>query len=397
MAGGTTETAMTSLHQPASREAPRADAPARKIRKSVALGVTAGGAILAVFACFFPTIFGDNYGDKLALTATVLINLGTAFMLAAVLLLIEKWLVERVQFVAAQSASAAVNERADEFTKTTDALSVRVDALQRALENRLSQQDADRYATLAAVAQDASLDSVTAALEEANDVGALATGSITVSASADVDGPRIMVRWAPDRVDDEEEVPQLALWLPDVDQVAQPLRWDPDKDAVAVMVELTKSLRRAGHASLAKKLSPDLFFMHLSSALSEAVRVRTQTDNHWFEGAMYEWLSDGWAITEAGLFSAEHGNVIPQSNIKFVGPPRTGLRLRTDEELFPRPEGVDEKFWKLAIKRTKGHILGARRGVQLGPMAQTTSAYTTATSPRTSEPPRGISSERFQG
>jgi hypothetical protein len=170
--------------------------PPRRIRPGVAITVTVVGLLLAVAACFFPAIFGAGYNNFHSLLATVLINIGTTLMLAAALIVVDKWLVH-VEQVAEHRATKIVDDRTRELRSQTEDLATRVAALQEALDGRLAKKDADRPDRYATFAQDASFDTVTSALEAANDVGALATGSIVVPAGSGLDAPRVFMRWAP--------------------------------------------------------------------------------------------------------------------------------------------------------------------------------------------------------
>jgi hypothetical protein len=88
-----------------------------------------------------------------------------------------------------------------------------------------------------------------------------------------------------------------------------------------------------------------------------------------------EWLADGWAVTNQGLISRDHGT-IPRANF----PTRHGI-ARPPKFEPPAPEAVSEAFWKFAVERAyeaHGH----------GPAAMNYASspnplpFTTETSPR---------------
>lgn len=359
--------------------------PPRRIRPGVAITITVVGLLLAVVACFFPAIFGTGYNNFHSLLATVLINTGTTLMLAAALIVIDKWLVH-VEQAAVHRATEIVDDRTRELRSQTEDLTTRVTALQEALHGRLAEKDADRADRFATVAQDASFDTVTSALEAANDVGALATGSIVVPAGSGLDAPRVVMRWAPRSESDyhgsgdESE----SLLLLGVDGTQLDVFWHEDEPTIAVLEELVDALNRSGNAPLAQAFSSAALFENLARALSEATRIRTDSSGSGLNGATYEWLAEGWVVTNQGLFSGDHGLVIEQGRIKFPPPmmrPRELGAQRYAEERFAPPEGIDPGFWELAVDRTKHHILWQRRESNLG-LGERPDAYTSETSPR---------------
>ncbi|WP_156628866.1 hypothetical protein [Mycobacterium sp. 1274756.6] len=355
----------------------------------MAITITVVGLLLVVAACFFPAIFGAGYDNFHSLLATVLINIGTTLMLAAALIVVDKWLMH-VEQAAEHRATEIVDDRTRELRRQTEDLATRVAELQEALDGRLAEKDADRADRFATVAEDVSFDTVTSALEAANDVGALATGSIVVPAGSGLDAPRVFLRWAPlaesgYRGSGDESGSLLFLSVDGVDQTHVDVEWPDDKPPIVVLEELVNGLNCSGNAPLAQAFSPDALFVNLARALSLAARVRTDSSGSGFTGATYEWLAEGWVVTDKGLFSTDHGLVIDQGSIKFPVPmirPREIGAPKPPEQQFSPPDGVDPQFWEFAVDRTKQHVLQRRSDSNLGPLAQLADAYTTETSPR---------------
>lgn len=365
------------------------DDPLPRIRPGIAVTITVVGLLLAIVACFFPAMFGTEYGNFHSLVATVLINIGTTLMLAAILILVDKWLV-RVEQVAEHRATEMVDNQTRELRSQTADLATRVEALQDALDGRLAQKEAERTDKFAAVAQDVSFDTVTAALESANDVGALATGSIVVPAGSGFDAPRVYISWAPRPESDFHEAGEESesLFLLVVDgggQTSVVVDWTEDKPAIEVLEEVVHGLDRTGNAPLARAFSSDTFFRNIARALADATRIRTDSSGSGFTGATHEWLAEGWVVSDKGLFSTDHGLVIDRGSIKFPVPmmrPRSKEDPQPPEQQFESPEGIDPQFWELAMKRTKHHALQQRSGAALGILGERPPAYTSETSPR---------------
>lgn len=360
------------------------------------MAVTVVGFILAIAVCFLPAIFGPSFGTWQILLATVVINVGTTLMLAAALVVIERLLVTRVQDVATRSASAIVDERAREFTATTDRLISQVNAIQKALDDRAAEKESARAVALRQLAEEPTFDTVADALEAANDVGALAIGSLAVPAAEDiVDAPRITVRWGPVHLasnggwnEPNPEQPQLSVAVnyqgPDQreQRFSHEVEWRPDMSALDVLAKLSDALEEQRLTFVSRMISTNVLFRNLSLGLKEATEVSTSMpDDAWFSGQVFEWLSSGWVITEQGLFSKEHGILYRAGQVKF----QIGRSNRNDalpEDDYSAPEGVDQAFLKRAVNITRLHILGSRQRRQMGPMGVVLPAYTTNTSPR---------------
>lgn len=363
--------------------------PPRRIRPGVAISITVVGVLLAVAACFFPPIFGSEYGAIQSLVATVLINIGTTLMLAAALIVVDKWLVQ-VEKVAEHRAAEIIDDRTRELRSQTAELATQVASLQEALDGRLAEKDADRADRFQTVGQHASFDTITSALEAANDVGALATGSITVPAGPGFDAPRVFIRWAPraesdSRGSDHDNAPLLFLSIDGADHTQIEIEWPDDKPALSVLEELIDELKRSGNAPLVQAFSSESLFANLGSALSEATRIRIDSSGAGFTGATHEWLAQDWVVTDKGLFSTDHGLLIDSGSIKYPVPtmrPREIGAPKRPEQEFSAPEGVDPQFWALAVERTKHHALHRRTFSSLGPLFEQPDAYTTQTSPR---------------
>ncbi|MFC9687803.1 hypothetical protein ACFTSF_04645 [Kribbella sp. NPDC056951] len=355
----------------------------------IGLGITALPFILARWV-------DGEYGAWESLGSSALTNIGTAILLVAVVFLVERGLVRRVQEVARQQATAIVDERTQELTDTNRDLSIRIDALQAQLEQSVADEDSERRARADQLSKDVSFDTVAEALEQANDLRALAWGEITVPASIVTTGPRVTLSWRPHSsggmqlsLDDifangeprlllhyeASHSPDGGIGIPVVE-----VAWDPRQSPVQALHALRDEMRRRGFGEEAK-LVGDKLFQNLHAAVTEAMAARTGAENAWATGAMYEWLRDGWAVTERGLVSRDHGIV------ESGAFPRTARQKAygTDEDrgvdayTRPVPDGVDPGFWSFALERA-GEV-HPRTGWS-GSGDSRPSAYTPSTSPR---------------
>ncbi|MEU4196937.1 hypothetical protein AB0E69_33905 [Kribbella sp. NPDC026611] len=337
-----------------------------------------------------------EYGTWESLASSALTNVGTTVLVVAVVFFLERGLVGRVREVAERQAEAVVEERTRELVEANRDLSVRVDALQEQLERRVADEDSDRFARADRLSASISFDTVTDALEEANDLRALAFGDIIVPAGDDLDGPRIKVSWRPHwsnylhvDLDPEHEdgEPRLTLQYEAVrdpdgggDITGVVVDWSPHESPVDALQKLRDEMRRQGFGSEAKAVGTKLF-ENLHDAVAAALAARIDTDGAWAHGAMYEWLADGWAVTDRGLASRDHGIIeskeFPESDYQRVM--RPGSNQGTQKFDRPAPDGVDPEFWQLAIKRASN--IHPRSGWYAGDDTRPP-AYTRSTSPK---------------
>lgn len=335
----------------------------------------------------------SDFGTWDSLASSALTNVGTTVLLVAVVFLVERGLVGRVRKAAEQRAAAVVDERTEELTNANRELSLRLDELQSKLEERVANEDSERLARTNQISTEVSFDTVTEALENANDLKSLVSGDITVPAGPGTDAPRVKVSWRPHSsaatpwAGHQDGAPRLTLRY---DATRNPeggtgiplveVDWDPHESAIDALKSLRDEMRRRGFATEATSVGKALF-ENLQDALTAAVEARMGADGAWAHGAMYEWLADGWAVTERGLVSKDHGIV---ESDEFPASPRLGrVDIDGGKAPFtrPAPDGVDADFWSFAVARARNvHPRGSYRLLAYdgGPAP----AYTPSTSPR---------------
>ena len=356
--------------------------------------VSAIGSVITALPFILAHWVDGDFGSWETLVSSALTNIGTAILLVAVVFLVERGLVGRVQEVARQQATAIVDERTQELTESNRDLSIRIDALQSQLEQSVADEDSERRARTDQLLTEVSFDTVTEALEQANDLRALAWGEIKVPASAESDGPRITVSWRP-HVSDPRRMnlddlmangePRLLLHYEASSNggIGIPLTesiWDASHSPVQALHALRDEMRRRGFGDEAK-LVGDKLFQNLHAAITEALAARTGAENSWAQGAMYEWLTDGWAVTERGLVSRDHGIVESNAFPRSASQKSFETDTHRDVDAFTRPvpDGVDPDFWLYALNRAAA--VHPRTGL-FGTSNSEPSAYTPSTSPR---------------
>lgn len=362
----------------------------QKLRWGLILIITVVGAGFLA-APFFLADRDPAYGTAEGITSGTLTNIGTSIVLVGVVFFLERGFVKRVTAAAAQSTARVVEERTAELKTANAELATELADLRAEFHRAVESESEDQTAPLRNVATDVSFDSVAEALETANDFGALRGGVVTVPLKAPVDQPELVTfDWryhelrGPDGMRAEEYAPGIAVtYHPTRHPGGGPgmpvveVLWLPDEPPTELLLKLRKEMIRLGFGGEAKSVDADVL-AHVGIALQDAVAGRTAEAGAWLRGQLYAWLADGWAVTEEGLISRDHGT-IPRADF----PETHGVPHPAPFEP-PAPEGVSEGFWRFAVDRAHGaHGHGPVSAAALFyGSSQNPPPFTTETSPR---------------
>jgi hypothetical protein len=344
-----------------------------------------------VAAPFYLALRNPAFGDSHVIASGTLTNIGTSILLVGIVFFLERGLVKRVSDAAASSTARVVEERTSELRTANQALATELADLRADFHRAAAAESTEQTLPLRNVATDVSFDSVAEALETANDFGALNGGVIVVPLKAPSDAPELVsFDWrdhelqGPDGRRTEEYAPAISVnYLATRNPGGGPGRpvvevlWQPDETPTTLLLKLRKEMTRLGFGREAKLVDSDML-KHVGVALSDAVAGRTAEDGAWVEGQMYEWLADGWAVTDAGLISRDHGKITKSDFPKTHGVPHPP---KFDP---PAPVGVSEEFWKFAVGRahgSHGHGPSSLAAMYYG-SSQNPVPFTTETSPR---------------
>ncbi len=362
----------------------------QRLRWGRILVITLVGLAFTAAPFYLANRVNPRFGDEPVIVSTTLTNIGTSIVLVGIVFFLERGLVKRVSDAAASSTARVVEERTSELTTANQALATQLADLRAEFKRASATESAEQTAPLRNVTTDVSFDSVAEALETANDFGALQGGNIVVPLKTPADAPELVsfdwryheLRGLDGRGTDEYpavSVNYLATRNPGGGPgtpVVEVL-WQPTETPTALLLKLAKEMTRLGFGREAKLVDPDLL-EHVGIALSEAVAGRRAEDGAWVEGRMNEWLADGWAVTDEGLISRDHGR-IPARDF----PQTMGVRRPT---VFnpPAPAGVSKEFWEFAVRRA--HCAHGHGPVSLAAVAHARSrnppSFTSETSPR---------------
>lgn len=255
---------------------------------------------------------------------SILVNLGTAVLLVGVFFLLERRFTRRIVDTSTGAIKQAAEQIGEQLQNRTDALSTRIDDLQRQVDIRMRQRAAQGDEKVGALADDISYATVTAALTEANDLGAIPAGQIIVEASGDIDGARIIFRWAADAVPTSStfRITPPRLFLEprieaDYDTYGgRPVlgdQWHPDEPVEEVAERIIRDLQRKGRWAGPDTVNWTVTMENLQRSLALAIASRrggSSAGSSRLRGALYELIGDDWAITTAGVESRQANEVI---------------------------------------------------------------------------------------
>lgn len=363
-------------HVPPSKDPVSADAggAADRVRWDWVLVVVAGGFGIAALACALPLIFDSKFGTWQSIFASTLAAGGMNVLLAAVLIGIERKIVQHVRVAASASASAAVEEGTRDLRDATTRLAQRIDDIDDQLKERLAQQEAQRSEVLDDVERAPSWESVVAALLEADGLNAVVGKEITAPLSDEISlhAPRMTVSLTNIRpfidgaLDVEGEAEVVLTLVVSAAEKSAMVTWREGQTPQDMLTALATELTRQAMNGAVSTPTASVVFPALRTALQQAITARTQS---WFTGSMLERLNDEWVVTDDGLESRTSGLVLPLADVPII-PTAFGVQQMagSDPELpEPPPEGVDVDidFWKVAVTRTHHHARRRRNRTML--------------------------------
>jgi hypothetical protein len=305
----------------------------------------------------------------------ILVNVGTDFLLAAVLFFLERRFTARVVQAGQRAVTEATEQVEARLNLQANALSARLDELQQQIDRRMQDRAQEQDRKIANLGEVASFDTVAEAMTEANRLRAIVWGGVTVPASSDPDGIALTFKWGFDRNKMLTSGPQPRLEIivsieADCDLPGpRPYiitQWEPGDSPAEVADRLIQALQNAGRWHGPGTLDWPLALRNLHRALELAVTSRREGEaiGSWrLHGALYELIGEGWAITEAGIENKALGKVVlPESD--FPATRHKPWGKPADQWPPEQPESVTSEEWDRVLRH------GERRlPVDHGPLA----------------------------
>lgn len=329
----------------------------------------------------------ESRGTWKGVTPSIVVNFGTALLLAGVLFLLERRFTSRVVRAGQRAVQEVAEQVEGRLKQRTDELSARVADLQTQVEQRMQARAEEQDRKIGALGDDVSYDTVTTALTEANQLRAIKRGQVTVQAAEDPDGVALIFKWDAHRTvydlgvllqgygdrtkagtcgDEPFGLPGRGPCLEIEARIeadfefsgGRPLievEWRPDDPPAAVADRLNQQLQREGRWHGPSTLDWTLALHNLQRSLKLAVASRRDGDGAgpWrLHGALHELVGEDWAITEAGIEHRQHNDVIlPESDFPQTPNRRSGKPVDTWPPACPSYANADE--WERLLRRGK--------------------------------------------
>ncbi|AXL12656.1 hypothetical protein DXT68_11270 [Microbacterium foliorum] len=244
--------------------------------------------------------------------------------------------------------------------EATRVLNDRLDAIQERFERQLAEQAAQEDSAVSGIADEVSYESVMAAMETANKLGAVEQ-EVHVSGGDRLTDPVVSVALATEQqqIDygsySEPRVIGLALAvdtrLLGTGYVVESL-WTKDDDPITVFGRLRSEMVRVGYGPEFKGVNVQRLFQNLNRGLEDAVAGRRGDQGAWRSpGTLLDVLSDDWVVSNRGIEHREHGIVCPAIAL------RAKRTFDKEPDLPPAPEWVDEERWGHMVTRARARLI----------------------------------------
>lgn len=255
-------------------------------------------------------------------TVDTITSVGVAFLLTFVLFAFERRFTRNVAAQVRDTTEAAVAVR-------TKALGARLDELEARLSARRAETEATQNRVVDAIAEEVSFSTLAAALSEAERVGAIEDGSLTVPASTQPPWLAAQFRFGTSHVVrgdgliiNDGTVPSLTVKVEVeklVGEFGRPIfevEWDPATESDEVGDDLTTQLRHRGRLGEAKVFDFSLAVRELQRGLRLALSdQRSPAGSEALHGHLLELVGEDWAITRAGVENLRTGLLLTLEEI----------------------------------------------------------------------------------
>jgi hypothetical protein len=288
---------------------------------------------------------------------STLVNVGTGFLLAGLLFLLERRFTTQVA-TQAKAVVQAVDERIEKGTRD---LETRLDELQRRTAERVQRHGTRDDEAIGAL-DHVSFPVVAHALERANRMHALATSVARVQASTNPNGVWLNFAWgrkspAPPGGSD----PLLVLTAEFRGRGASAgwngieVQWLATHAPEEVGARLIDELRHAGEWGSEETLDWTLAIRNLRRTLRVAVDSKRRVAGAWLlRGPLIELVGDDWAVTDKGVEAPDLGYILRDSSFprRGTGVEESGRSFGPENWTAPmRPAWAKAADWEYLISR----------------------------------------------
>lgn len=332
-------------------------------------GLIVGGSAYLVFR-----LLPDLRAEDVAVTQSILANLGIGFFSAAVLFLLEPkfrravrddvtvTVTDTVRTATAGIADEVREEVRADFDEKLASLTERINS---AYETKLSEQEA----ALKGLAADFSHESVINSFRQASDVAALFRDSLRVQGeespgelhlSFELRVPNDLLRelqlYGQDATDEDRQLYISAY--PSEEQLATTVIWNPEEDFAVVAKKIAAGLSRTRGRGLGQPINWVPIFSRLENGIRKAVDSSNRSPGAFLmQGALVEVAgsdSAPWYLTDDGIYRPDKNFYIERKQI--VTPRLKGPEREPKVETLVMPDWADIEEWNYMIKRAKNRF-----------------------------------------
>lgn len=319
---------------------------------------------LTGIACLVVPFLYEPFGSWQVITSSTLTNIGTTMTFAAVLFLVERAFVRRVAVQARREAQQVVTTATADLRAENRDLAAKLSDLNDLLKGSDVRRERSREQAVEAFEENVSFHTLTRLMETANDLNALNNGRIVVPAGNDIQSPRISFFWGTSHSASSNvfEEPALELLLRGDGGSVVRLKWSAEMAIVEAAREFDRTVRVAGLIAEADAIDFQTLLTNLRDAVDTAIAGRSSSAA-WPDGRIWEWIADGWVITDKGVEVRGYGIPLPITNF----PTREVMGARKIPGTgYERPEWADESRWDFATKLVKKHHSQRSGGPSMG-------------------------------
>jgi hypothetical protein len=297
---------------------------------------------------------------------SVLVNVGTSMLFAAVLFMVEPRFTRRV----VEAAGEGVTEKVQTVIReSTGKLTHRLDDLEALFDARREGEATVQRAAMAAMADQVTYETVSQAMDEANHVGAIRGGGLTVRGAESFKGPHVHFRYVrykqprPGRLQGQVALEISVKLAKRPDEFGTPViecLWKPSMSVADVEAELRRRITESGYWEEARAFDFALAIREFTRGLDLALAsTGSNGDKRSLNGPLDQIVDEEWAITEAGLECPSRKYIFPASEFPDQLYPGGAVKARRHSESQadapsfrpPAPAFVDDELWEYLIQK----------------------------------------------
>lgn len=294
-------------------------------------------------------------------------------LFAAVVFMVEPRFTRRVVKAAGEGVTETVQTVIRESTRK---LTHRLDDLEALFDARREGEATAQQAAVSAMEDQVTYETVSQAMDEANHIGAIRGGGLTVRGAENFKVPLVHFRYVRYRQPQRGRLQgQVALEV-SVKLEQRPgelgtphieCLWKPSMSVADVEAELRRQITESGYWEEARAFDFALAIRELIRGLNLALTSsNSNTDNPALNGPLLQIVDEEWAITEAGMECPGRGYILAASEFPDQNYPAAAGTARrqsvsgADAPPFrpPTPPFVEDELWEYLIRAGSERFAG---------------------------------------